>query len=207
MEEPIIHVYVACPMNVPLDYLNEVCVLIRKLGGTPYYWDRNSRVYDTGIMDKAEVVVAISGRENAWRTNNIKIPKGTRSEIDRALQYQKPLFTTYIPQHGLQIYKAYREGNKDYDSFGGQSGSSGDFEYLILGLKNDKKAKMKEEVRIKANQYGNWVYEKFINVQSIPRIPGLSMVEEVSSNNPSVNDEYSYLTVEEQSKLLLITIK
>lgn len=202
MEEPIIHVYVACPMNVPLDYLNEVCILIRKLGGTPYYWDRNSRVYDTGIMDKAEVVVAISGRENAWRTNNIKIPKGTRSEIDRALQYQKPLFTTYIPQHGLQIYKACRTGNKDYDIFGGQSGSSGDFEYLILGLKNEKKAKMKEEQRIRINQYDAWTSHQFADVKIIPRIPNLK-----SSNNPSVNDDYSYLTEEEQSKLLLITIK
>lgn len=211
MEEEI-KIYVSCPITTSNSLRIEAIKLIEEAKGIPYSWEVGSFYIET-IMDEATAVVVILPNTSKLKSGNLlwgadysNIPKGTASEIKRAINRQLPVFLLYESSEGFFIYRV----ESTNQGIRGRAGTKLNLAYVISEEKKVREGKKKAadhavifgnghaEAKMKALE-GGWsgkVSSGGPSMQSIPVLP--------SKFEVWLAGEHPTLSIEDRNKLILI---
>lgn len=111
MRKVISSFYLSCPMNVDSSTLMSFVKLGASCLYNPanaHYWVRgtpyNTTEYTSMIINVDAFLIILPS--NSFKHPLINLPSGTRSELNKAIAANKPLYLCYISKDGPKIYSA-----------------------------------------------------------------------------------------------------
>jgi len=113
-------VFISAPISLAWSTVTEFALTVRRAGGEPVWWDRNTR-YIQSDFDKADSVLFLLPG-NKFESSQYGLPIGLKSELSRAFALNKNIYLGYITSNGNHsIYRADTDGY----SIAGLSGTTG----------------------------------------------------------------------------------
>lgn len=98
-------IYLSCPMSIPEEKLEEVIKhLFNAAPDNQVRWWKRGTVYNEERFIKECDLFVVILPDAAWACTATRIPRGTRSEVELATKYQKPIGLAYWSSEGLAVY-------------------------------------------------------------------------------------------------------
>ena len=138
-------VFISAPITTDWGTVMEFAISIRRLGGDPIYWDRESS-YDQNKFEEADSVVFILPGNN-FRMSQYGLPIGVKAELFNAFSAKKNIYLGFI--HSTNSHKIYL-AKTDGRDIQGVSGSEGSLKILLGAIRATDNI-------IANSTYGAWV--------------------------------------------------